>query len=68
MRGTYAYPGSETDLLAHGLIPAGNLDTAHAAVLLRLLLMAGVPPALLPRCFEQASDPRGLMTIPGTRS
>jgi L-asparaginase len=64
LRATYAYPGSETDLLGHGLIPAGTLDTSHAAVLLRLLLMAGVRPALLPQSFEQASDPRGRVTLP----
>jgi L-asparaginase len=63
LRATYAYPGAEMDLLAHGLIPAVSLDPAHAAVLLRLLLMAGVPHALLPWCFEQASDPPGAMTI-----
>lgn len=63
LRATYAYPGSETDLLAHGLIPAMSLAPAHAAVLLRLLLMAGVPKDLLPWCFEQASYPGQTMTI-----
>lgn len=64
LRGTYGYPGSESDLIARGLIPAGGLDPAHATVLLRLLLMAGVPRRSLGWCFEQASDPHGLVTIP----
>jgi L-asparaginase len=65
---TYAYPGSEVDLFSKGdgLIPAVGVDTAHAAVLLRLLLMAGVEPGSLRWCFEQAGDPRGLVTIPPT--
>jgi len=64
LRSTYGYPGSESDLIARGLIPAGGLDPAHATVLLRLLLMAGVQRGTLGRCFEQANDPHGLVTIP----
>jgi L-asparaginase len=63
---TYAYPGSETDLIAHGLIPGGNLDASHAGVLLRVLLMAGVRPGELGSWFERASDPHGLITAPMT--
>jgi L-asparaginase len=64
LRGTYGYPGSESDLIARGLIPAGGLDPAHATVLLRLLLMAGVERSALGWCLEQANDPHGLVTVP----
>ena len=58
---TYSSPGSETELLAAGLIPAAGIDAAHATVLLRLLLMAGVERDRLRRCFEQAGHPVGLL-------
>jgi L-asparaginase len=61
---TYAYPGSESDLIARGLIPAVRLSASHATVLLRLLLMAGIGRDALPWCFEQASDPHGLVCVP----
>ena len=64
LRHTYAYSGSELDLLSRGLVSAVSLDTAHATVLLRLLLMAGVDRSALGQCFEQASDPHGLITVP----
>jgi L-asparaginase len=64
LRNTYAYPGSESDLISHGLIPAVSVGTSHAAVLLRLLLMAGVERDALAWCFEQASNPHGLIKIP----
>jgi L-asparaginase len=54
LRETYAYPGGEMDLLARGLIPSAGLDAAHAAVLLRLLLMAGVARDAMAWYFEQA--------------
>jgi L-asparaginase len=62
LRATYAYPGAEMDLLARGLIPAAGLDSAHATVLLRLLLAAGVVREALPWCFEQALTATGLVT------
>jgi L-asparaginase len=64
LRKTYAYPGSETDLIAHGLIPAVSIGTSHATVLLRLLLMAGIERDTLAWCFEQVSDPHGLVKVP----
>ena len=65
LRKTYAYPGSETDLISHGLVPAVSISTSHAIVLLRLLLMANVERDALPWCFEQASYPHGLVTAVG---
>lgn len=53
---TYAYPGSETELLAKGLLPAGWLDTRKARVLLTLLLAAGVPREEIGAWFTPAHD------------
>jgi L-asparaginase len=57
LRHSYGYPGSETDLLARGLISAGGLSAAKARILLRLLLAAGVPRDQVARCFEEAAEP-----------
>jgi L-asparaginase len=60
---TYGYPGSEVDLIARGAIAAGALSYRQAAVLLRLLLMAGVDRDRIGRAFEQASHPQGRVEL-----
>ena len=48
---TYAFPGSERDLIAHGLIPAGFLSASKARILLSMVLGAGVPRSRLVELF-----------------
>lgn len=64
---TYGYPGSEVDLIARGAIPAGSLTYRQAAVLLRLLLMAGLDRAQIGVAFERASRPQGRVELGGER-
>lgn len=52
LRGTYARPGSEIDLLAMGLIPAGALHPYKARMLLTLALAAGYDDAALRAQFD----------------
>ncbi len=63
LRATYAFPGSESDLLGRGLIPACGLGPAHAAVLLRLLLMAGADRGDLAGYFEAAVHAHGPVSV-----
>jgi L-asparaginase len=50
---TYGFPGSESDLLARGLISAGTLAPAKARILLQLLLMTGASHTDVARRFAQ---------------
>jgi len=52
LRHTYGFPGSESDLLARGLIPAGALDGLKARILLALLLRSGASRAEIARAFD----------------
>ncbi|MFA7665896.1 MAG: asparaginase [Burkholderiaceae bacterium] len=50
---TYAYPGSEVDLLGRGLIPAGSLSGPKARLLLALLLRSGLAGEALVQAFGE---------------
>jgi L-asparaginase len=49
MAASYEYPGSETDLIGRGLIPAGALDARKARILLLVLLSADAAHAEIAR-------------------
>jgi L-asparaginase len=53
-RTTYAYPGSESDLLNRGLIGAGALDPLKARILLVLLLADGADRSRISEMFAAA--------------
>ena len=52
---TYAFSGSETDLLGRGAIPAGNLPGLKARLLLSLLLRNGLETASVASAFASYS-------------
>lgn len=53
LRSTYGFPGSETDLISRGLIPAGSLDGPKARVLLSVLLATGADAEGIRRSFTE---------------
>jgi L-asparaginase len=48
---TYAFPGSESDLIARGLIPSGRLDGRKSRVLLAVALAGGADRARIAEAF-----------------
>jgi L-asparaginase len=53
LRETYGFPGSERDLIARGLVPAGFLDGPKARILLSLALAAGADVAGARTVFDR---------------
>lgn len=53
---TYAFPGSEKDLLGRGILSAGALDGLKARLLLTLLIAEGADHTAIRDRFSRASD------------
>ncbi|MCK2241004.1 MULTISPECIES: asparaginase [unclassified Crossiella] len=66
LRSTYAFPGSEHDLLDHGLIGAGFLDPFKARILLHALLTADADRATIEAAFDAAGGHAHPSTWPWT--
>jgi L-asparaginase len=62
LRQTYGFPGSERDLLARGLVPAGFLDGRKARILLSVLLASGRDRDGVRTGFERVNDS---VSLPG---
>ncbi|MDF3308136.1 asparaginase [Rhodococcus sp. T2V] len=52
---TYAFPGSERDLLERGLVSAGTLDAFKARLLLTLLLASGADRSTIDKRFTETT-------------
>jgi L-asparaginase len=57
LHSTYGFPGSETDLLKHGLIHSGILDGPKARLLLTLLLLADAEREIILEAFTAIGVP-----------
>ena len=66
LRSTYAFPGSERDLLDHGLIAAGFLDPLKARILLHTLLTVDADRATIAAAFDAAGGHAHPNTWPWT--
>jgi L-asparaginase len=55
LRQTYGFPGSESDLLARGLISGSTMDPVKARILLQLLLMDGADKDHIAQVFRTIS-------------
>ena len=68
LQNTYAYAGSETDLLSRGLIGAGALDSRKARIALSLLLSAGQSAEVVRAWFESPDEPQPFSIAKSTES
>ena len=64
LTGTYGFPGSERDLIARGLVPAGLLDPYKARVLLTLAIAAGADRGTLAAAVHAAGSVSGTASWP----